>query len=867
MSMMLEHKVRAYLSWIYRHPYLVLLASIFITAIPLHFSVLQKSTRIKIKTQVQALLPQSSPSIQASHELNQRLGSVDILVATIMSHDLDKVKTVLPELAQELEALADIRTVEWKQDIDFISQNALITFPTLEELEDAYQDLVSEIRKAVKERMRILDEDEDENTKISDAQSSTHSKYLSKVLENAIKKSESLKALAKQEGKTFAWAELESDASLSDIGRTFRSRATDYPEYFYNASYTTIGLKIYPYESSSNIAFCEKITRVVNEKISSFLEKKFGPMGDDGVIIRFDLGGGYRHALKESKRIKNDMRSSTVASFVLLALVLIIAFRSVRALFCIMIPLIMALIWTLGLMDALIGYLNLITAFIFAVLLGLGIDFGIHFYGRYREERATGLDDLEAMVHTFLHCGHASILASSTTAAAFLALTLADFKGLSQFGGVAALGVICSLLAVCIVMPAIAFAWSRWIPLKLLGYQVQRDRSGLIHNRRFPLSGKTACIGIIVGCLGLFLAPWVQMEINFDKLGPHPKASKKEVAHAQRNYKLVQRGTTRATSPTVALTNSREDGQKVYKALEKLNKDHSSRVGNIQSLFTLIPTQQKERIKAVKKLCRKLKRKVTYFKGDQRAGAEEILQHCNPQEFEETDLPPWVLKKFTDKNGEGLGQFIFISPRGSTSDGHVALDFHAQMKQIERESGAQLVVAGKVMVWAEILIALKRDGVLTFMTALSVVLLLLFAFERSWRGLLFVSAPLVLGLGLTVGIMALWEIKLNFFNVLALPTLIGMGVDDGVHMYHRYKELGPGSALYIVKTTGMSALLTTLTTSIGFASLLLADHRGLNSLGLLSMIGMLSALFATLVILPALFTYWEAYQARTQNHS
>lgn len=167
------------------------------------------------------------------------------------------------------------------------------------------------------------------------------------------------------------------------------------------------------------------------------------------------------------------------------------------------------------------------------------------------------------------------------------------------------------------------------------------------------------------------------------------------------------------------------------------------------------------------------------------------------------------------------------------------------------------MVAGKSMVWAEVLIAMKRDGALTFGVALFLVLCLLGLFERSWIGLLLVSAPLVLGLGFTSAVMVLCGIKLNFFNLLALPTLIGMGVDDGVHMHHRYRELGPHSAAYIVRTTGRAAMLTTLTTSIGFASLMLADHRGLNSLGMLSVIGMSAALFSTLMILPALFNWWD----------
>ena len=77
--------------------------------------------------------------------------------------------------------------------------------------------------------------------------------------------------------------------------------------------------------------------------------------------------------LNASKKIKGDMLTSTLASFGVLSLVLIIAFRSFRAFFCIMTPLLMGTIWTMGMMALFVGYMNLITAFIFAVLLGLGI--------------------------------------------------------------------------------------------------------------------------------------------------------------------------------------------------------------------------------------------------------------------------------------------------------------------------------------------------------------------------------------------------------------------------------------------------------------------------------------------------------------
>ena len=831
-----ERPTRKWVSLIHRRPYFILMMSLVITLLAGY-----GATHLKLKTRIQDLLPQSSPSIKASEELNERLGSVDILVLTLMTSEFERVKAMLPDLKEALENDEEIREARWRQDITLIQRNALITFPTLPELKEAYQDLIEEIRRRVKEKMRLLDELEEGSTE-----------------DLALTIGE--RALDREEGATFKWGELEGEESLSEIGRTFLRRSSDYPEFFYNGAFTTIGLKVFPTRSSSDLVFCQKIIDKVDRITRELIEENLGPIGAQGVIKRVDLGGGYRHMLNASKKIKGDMLTSTLTSFALLSLVLIIAFRSLRAFFCIMTPLLMGTIWTMGLMALFVGYLNLITAFIFAVLLGLGIDFGIHFYGRYREERAVGHDELEAMVITHRSCGHASLLAAGTTSIAFLALTLADFKGLSQFGGVAALGVLSCLLAVAVMLPVIAFIAERWVPLNLMGYEVERSSIQAqvkASYTPFAFGKKVSIIGLLIGLCGICMSSWIQIELNFNRLGAHPKPAKVKKTSQKMSYTAIQYGTTKATSPTVAFAQSSEEARSIYDQLETLSKDRNSRVSSVQSLFSLIPTEQPERIKWVKKLCRKLKRKVGFFEGDQRAGAEEILTHCDPDPFEVADLPHWVKEKFTDRGGK-LGEFIFISPRGSTSDGEVALAFHREMQSIDTLDGQPLVVAGKSMVWAEVLMALKTDGALTFAVALIMVLLMLFAFERSLLGLALVSAPLVLGLGITIGVMAIWELKLNFFNILALPTLIGMGVDDGVHMYHRYKEVGRGSALYIVKTTGAAATLTTLTTTIGFGSLMLADHRGLNSLGLLSVIGMCAALFSTLVILPALFTWWEA---------
>lgn len=821
MQVLPEGPVRKLVGGIHRRPYLTFGIGLAFAALSvlIAMGVVIPGTKLGIKSKIQDLLPGSSPSVQASELLKKRLGSADILIVTLMTDDFEKVKAELPALAKRLEALPDVREVRYKNDVEMLHRNALIIFPTLDELKTYYKDLTDEIRAAVKKELKLFDDDPPADGE----------------------------AKPKEPERTLAWAEIETDDGLSEIGRTFRRKAGEYREYFHNASYTTIGLKVFPTQSSSDLAFSRKILADVQAELEAGLADRLGGVGEGKTVTRLDLGGGYRNALEQMNQIQGDMASSAGISFALLALIVIVFFRSIRALFCVMVPLILGTAWTLGFATLTVGYVNIITAFIFAVLLGLGIDFGIHFYGRYREERAAGHDPLESMVITHQHCGMASILAGTTTSLAFLALTLADFRGFSQFGLIAAFGVVLCMAAVFFIFTALTFMFERWMPLKLMGYTVDRGEDGEIVRRRFPFGRGMVFLGVFIGVGGVAMGPlFVDFELDFNKLGAKEKKGKSE-------YEKIQYGTTEASAPAVIFTGSAEESRGIWEQLEKKTENGRARhprIKSYQTLMSLVPEQQPEKKKVVKKLCRKLKRKVKLFEGDPREGADELLRHCQPEEFTAADLPDWIRAKFTDKSGR-MGEFIFVSPRGSTNDGEVALAFREEMMSLEGTDGRPPVVSGKPMVWAEVLIAMKSDGALTSAAAFAVVLLLLGLFERKLGAVGMIFMPLGIGVGITVAVMAITGMKLNFFNMLALPTIIGMGVDDGVHMYHRYKELGPGSARYIVKTTGMAAVLTTMTTSVGFASLMVANNRGLNSLGVLTVVGMVAALFTTLVILPA----------------
>lgn len=824
-----ERPVRRYVGAIYRRPYL----AAFI-AFALAGAMIFAGRVITLKSKIRDLLPDSAASVQAMEILQERLGSADILVVALMSDDFDRVKPALPAIAKALEAHPEIARVEYRQDVEMIDRNALIIFPSLTDLRAYHDELTEAIKAEVGSRMQLLDDDDKGG---GDPAAGAAAADAPKVYPRY----------------TFTWVEHEKDDGLSNLGRTFRGERGAYREYFYNRAYTTVGLQVFPTKSSGDLAFAREILADTDRIVHEAIAAELGPVGPDGAVTRVVLGGGYRGALEESDQIKNDITSSVAWCMGLLSLVLVLWFRSIRAFFCVLLPLAVGICWTIGLVGLTVGYLNLITAFIFAVLLGLGIDFGIHFYGRYREERAAGHEPLEAMVQTHLSCGEASLLAALTTAASFGALTIADFRGFSQFGGVAAGGVIFSLLAVMWVFTALTFIFERWWPLRMMGYRVDRTVEEGIVRRRFPLGATTVVIAVLIGAVGFALLPRVEFEMNFNRLGEQEKARSE---HEEITY-----GTTQSTSPAVIFADSPEEARAIFDELKRrtTEQDPHPRIKSFQALFALVPTEQEEKGVEVRRICRKLARKVKLFEGDPRDGADELLRHCDPKPFGVEELPAWVKSTFSDREGR-LGEFIFVSPRGSTNDGEVALAFREEMLSLKSLDGKPPVVSGKPMIWADVLLAMEADGVKTTAASLLTVFVLILAFVRRIKATLLILMPLTLALGFTAGVMAVLGIKLNFFNMLAVPTLIGMGVDNGVHFYHRHQQLGPDSARYIVQTTGSAAVLSTVTTMIGFGSLLLANHQGLNSLGVLAMTGMGAAMVTSLVVMPAAFQWSDDHK-------
>ena len=136
--------------------------------------------------------------------------------------------------------------------------------------------------------------------------------------------------------------------------------------------------------------------------------------------------------------------------------------------------------------------------------------------------------------------------------------------------------------------------------------------------------------------------------------------------------------------------------------------------------------------------------------------------------------------------------------------------------------------------------------------AMTAIIIYVFIVFRNPRTVFFILLPVIVGSIWTVGIMELTGLKLNMANLVILPLILGIGVVNGIHITHRYREEEDKNSVVLGKSTGLAVILSSLTTMIGFGSMMVADHYGVFSLGLVLTLGVFCCLVASITFLPAL---------------
>jgi predicted RND superfamily exporter protein len=206
-------------------------------------------------------------------------------------------------------------------------------------------------------------------------------------------------------------------------------------------------------------------------------------------------------------------------------------------------------------------------------------------------------------------------------------------------------------------------------------------------------------------------------------------------------------------------------------------------------------------------------------------------------------IPPSIADRFISKKGDRL--LVTITPKEKIWDMEFLSRFNDQMQQISEK------ITGTPPLFIRLMELIAQDGVRAAALAIFVVFMLLLIDFRSFSLALIGIIPLLTGAIWMVGIMSLLNQQLTLVNVMGIPMIIGIGIDDGVHLIHRYRIEGWDKARMVFNSTGRAVLLTSLTTMAGFGSLLIAQYRGFISLSLLLLLGVAACFITSVLFLPA----------------
>ena len=141
-------------------------------------------------------------------------------------------------------------------------------------------------------------------------------------------------------------------------------------------------------------------------------------------------------------------------------------------------------------------------------------------------------------------------------------------------------------------------------------------------------------------------------------------------------------------------------------------------------------------------------------------------------------------------------------------------------------------------------------------TFIIIYLFMIYTF-RSFRWSLISMLPLLIGLLWLFGLLMIFDLQFNFYNLVVLPAILGIGCDSGVHLAHRYREEGKNSMWQVLSSTGQHITMGSFTTMLGFAGLVLTVHPGLQSIGIMAVLGIGMTLLTSILFLPALIQWLE----------
>lgn len=844
-----------YIPLVCKHKYKAL-AFYLILALLCAYPILVKPG-LKLDADLSHLLPENTPSVIALQESYTRFGSADRFTIAIQSESAQVVADLQDSISSYIRNnwQGDFVSVQIDDNNQFFKDNALLYLPVthLERIRDNLEDLQLEIGR--KNGPLVVD--------LLGGETATEEKkervwFDANLPQELGLPDEAVGAFASFLKKSKDTTQTKEAADTwhpkDPVPDHLKTRLIGCPKpdstgkILFNG---VVNAKLI--KPSTDYEFVTRILARTDTLLSHYRA------GTYPVPTRFTVEGTYE-GLKEVDEVANDSVFSFIISLVLIFFLTTFFFRSIKGPVLVTATVLYACIPTFAFIAIAYGKLSPFTVFVASIILGIGIDYSIHMLGT-AQKMFHQQDSLEAVLEeTQKKMLKPFILASFTTIAAFLTLLVAHFKGFYEFGVVASVGVLFSMLTSVLVLPVF---------IKCMGGIPAAPQNSFLpkswsEEKIYKFFRNAAIVCLAVGVVGLFYAPHVDFEHNLKNLRRvstvvTTKKNKISTKVTRNSYKAV------SSTPAAVMGSKPEQLDKLYDTLMyRLNVDKDTAVlGSFLTLRSFVPPKdsQEQRLEVIEEIRDLVDARVfDRATGEDSANIASLRQMAQVEKpFSAEDIPSWTLDILREKDGS-YGKIGFIYGNFASWDANALHDFQERYGHWNFD-GENLRTFSSQFILSDVIESVKEDS---FNLASLIIIVIFATLVISLRKpKLFVSGCISFGMGVvwTLGLLGALTYyfdfgKISIYNVIVIPMTLGIGIDATIHFITSWTSSKEMTLRTLFDTTGRNVMASSLTTVAGFVGFLFTTHRGLKGIGDLACISVTVFLITSVIFSMFLCGSW-----------
>jgi hopanoid biosynthesis associated RND transporter like protein HpnN len=606
---------------------------------------------------------------------------------------------------------------------------------------------------------------------------------------------------------------------------------------------------------------------------------------DQHYFARLRLTGPIPIQDEEFATLKDHAGENALGTIVVVLIILWLALKSPKIIMAVFLSISVGLAITAALGLRMVGALNPISIAFAVLFVGIGVDFGIQFSVRYRAERYEINNLRIALVNTAKHVGVPLTLAAAATAAGFLSFLPTDYRGVSELGQIAGVGMIIAYLSTITLLPALLKVLNPPGEMEPLGYAALAPVDRFMERNRIAIIVGTAVV--VLGGLPLLInlqfdfnpinlnSPKVESIATYLDLRSDPASGASTIEVLSPSLAAAQQVADRVGAlPEVSRVMTIEsfvpgDQPQKLAAIAQAAKALGPALGQAphpqptdaesvtaldsgaDTLAQVIGTQEGPGAAAAKRLADGLSR-LAKSDAATRARAQEVFitplavaldglrSSLQAQPITDMTLPPDLTAQWLKPDGPAR---VEVYPKGDPNDNEVLRQFARAVLAVEASATGgpiSILESGNTVIRAFI----EAGG-----WALASIAFLLWIVLRRFTDVLLTLIPLLVAGIVTLELCVLIGMPLNFANIIALPLLLGVGVAFKIYYITAWRA---GQTGLLQSSLTRAVIFSAMTTATAFGSLWLSSHPGTSTMGKLLALSLACTLAAAVLFQPVL---------------